>query len=73
MICFKRIFPHNNHVTTNWTLSIKEPYRVRHVMSTMSRSQEFGVSEHMLVGPGRGRESTELGIKAAHTPGLSCQ
>ena len=45
-------------------------------MSTLSRSQKFGVSDHMLAsdddtepyGSARGEESTELGIKAStHT------
>ena len=50
-------------------------------MSTLSRSQRFGVSDHMLTSgddselyrSAHGEESTELGIKAAHTPGLPCQ
>ena len=51
----------------------KQPYRVRHVISTLSRSQKFGVSDHMLAsnddtepyGSARSLESTELGIKAS--------
>ena len=66
----KRVIPHKNCV---------QPVGFVYLTAILSASQRAQCQGHnswrqrtYIIGPGRGRES-RVGIKAAHTQGLSCQ